>query len=239
MNGINLLGITPLRTEKTSQSELCTQLLFGESYQVLEQEGEWLRIKNQIDGYEGWLNQTQYFSRKEEFECFRICNFPYFFDEDYGYLPTGSLFLKKGNLPSNLLVKPDKPFSDFAMQFLNAPYLWGGKSFMGIDCSGFVQVVYSCFGVDLPRDAKQQALLGETVDFVSEARECDLAYFANKEGKITHVGICLSTGKIIHASGKVRIDELDSFGIFNTETGKHTHELKLIKRLDAFKTNPD
>ena len=118
-----------------------------------------------------------------------------------------------------------------ALMYLNAPYLWGGRSPLGIDCSGFTQIVYRLQGVDLPRDAYQQADVGTTLSFVEESEAGDLAFFDNNEERITHVGIILENNHIIHASGKVRIDRIDQQGIFNKELGTHTHKLRLIKSI--------
>ena len=121
-----------------------------------------------------------------------------------------------------------------ARQFLNAPYLWGGRTILGIDCSGFTQLVMLLNGRSIPRDAYQQAELGDTVAFVEEAQTGDLAFFDNAEGRITHVGIVLREAEhhvsIIHASGKVRIDALDHQGIFNAERSAYSHKLRIIKR---------
>mgnify|MGYP003978580471 FL=1 len=118
-----------------------------------------------------------------------------------------------------------------AMMYLNSPYLWGGRTPFGIDCSGFTQMVYRLQGIDLPRDAYQQAEVGTTLSFVEESEAGDLAFFDNAEGKVIHVGIILDNNHIIHASGKVRIDRIDQQGIFNKEEGKHTHKLRLIKSI--------
>ena len=115
--------------------------------------------------------------------------------------------------------------------YLNAPYLWGGRSPLGIDCSGFTQMVYRLQGINLPRDAYQQAHIGTTLSFVDESEPGDLAFFDNKDGEIVHVGIILEENHIIHASGKVRIDRIDQQGIFNSEIGSHTHKLRLIKSI--------
>jgi cell wall-associated NlpC family hydrolase len=117
------------------------------------------------------------------------------------------------------------------MLFLNAPYLWGGKTPFGIDCSGFTQTVYKLNGIKLLRDAYQQAEQGETLSFVEEAEAGDLAFFDNEEGRIVHVGIVLDNNKIIHASGKVRIDGFDHHGIFNNEKRDYSHKLRLLKRI--------
>ena len=118
-----------------------------------------------------------------------------------------------------------------AMMYINAPYLWGGRSPFGIDCSGFTQLVYKIAGKKLPRDAYQQAEIGQTLSFVEEAQSGDLAFFDNEEGSIVHVGILLQDNEIIHASGKVRIDKIDHQGIFNVDTKRYSHKLRLIKKI--------
>jgi cell wall-associated NlpC family hydrolase len=120
--------------------------------------------------------------------------------------------------------------SDLAKLFLAAPYQWGGRSILGIDCSGFTQLVYKIIGIKIPRDAKEQALQGQVIDFVAELQAGDLVFFDNEKGNIIHVGIALAGGKIIHASGQVRIDQLDHQGIFNQEKNAYTHQLRLMKR---------
>ncbi len=119
----------------------------------------------------------------------------------------------------------------FAMSFLNMPYLWGGRSPAGIDCSGFTNIVYKLAGIRLRRDAWQQSEQGILINFIDEARPGDLAFFQNEEGKIIHVGIILQQQKIIHASGRVRIDTIDHYGIYDEELKKYTHQLRLIRRM--------
>jgi cell wall-associated NlpC family hydrolase len=118
-----------------------------------------------------------------------------------------------------------------AMDYLNVPYLWGGRSILGVDCSGLVQVVYHMCGLDMPRDAAQQSLKGKTIDFVDEVHPGDLAFFDNPSGEIIHVGIIVEPGKILHASGQVKIDKIDHNGIFSVNQGIYTHSLRIIKRL--------
>ena len=118
-----------------------------------------------------------------------------------------------------------------AKQFLGTAYLWGGRSVFGIDCSGFVQMVFKLFNYKLPRDAYQQAEMGEAIGFLAEAKPGDLAFFDNEQGKITHVGILLSPHQIIHASAVVRIDPIDQAGIVSSSTGLRTHQLRTIRRI--------
>ena len=128
-------------------------------------------------------------------------------------------------------IKPKKYLIDTTYLYLNAPYLWGGKTPFGIDCSGFTQMVYKLNGYKLLRDASQQALQGEALSFIEESEPGDLAFFDNEDGKIIHVGIIMEDNYIIHASGKIRIDRLDHLGIYNAETNKHTHKLRVIKKI--------
>jgi hypothetical protein len=128
-------------------------------------------------------------------------------------------------------VKPKTDLLTTAYMYLNAPYLWGGKTPFGIDCSGFTQMVYKLNGYKVLRDASQQSTQGEALSFIEESEPGDLAFFDNDEGKIIHVGIMMENNYIIHASGKVRIDRVDHLGIYNAELNKHTHRLRVIKKI--------
>lgn len=245
------VSVAPLRAESSDRSEMVNQSLFGEKAEVLETKDNWLKIKTDFDQYIGWADKKQWLEISEE-EYFRLQNETYATESfnlatENNYpliLPLGSPLpnLKEGEIKlgtkqfnyfgeyqSSFLSKSD--IQEQALMYLNTPYLWGGRSIFGIDCSGFVQQVYKMLGIKLPRDAYQQAELGEALSFIEEAEAGDLAFFDNSEGKIIHVGIILEENKIIHAHGKIRIDPIDITGIFNSDTQSYSHKLRIMKRI--------
>jgi cell wall-associated NlpC family hydrolase len=239
--GCIAIPLVPGRREPSDKSEMITQLLFGEVYQVLEEQKKWILIRNDADQYECWIDRKQHTPISEKLtlrQTILSSIAPLESGNQTWFLPAGSKVnpgeFSMGNRkfsfngPNESIQKDPIRYTNL---FVGAPYLWGGKSILGIDCSGFVQVVYSCCGIQLPRDAYQQAEVGETVDFVETAQAGDLAYFDNEEGRITHVGIMLDGEHIIHASGSVRIDRIDHEGIYNGETESYSHRLRIVKRI--------
>ncbi|WP_461631766.1 C40 family peptidase [Labilibaculum euxinus] len=258
--GISDLSIIPVRKEPAERSEMVTQLLFGEHFEILEENENWSKIRLAFDNYEGWVD-TKMITAIDE-ELFQILNkelqvvandtFNLVFQEqDYSnkLIVPGSSFpfcdLEKksfriadkdyfyqGKVSENSSAEHlRESIIESALKYFNSPYLWGGRTPYGIDCSGLTQIVYKLNGIVLPRDASQQVLIGDTLTFVEEALPGDLAFFDNEEGKITHVGIIWDRHKIIHASGNVRIDNVDHQGIFNVDKKRYTHKLRVIKRI--------
>jgi hypothetical protein len=228
--GICTYPLVACRKEPNERSEMVSQLLYGESYQILENNGAWLHIKNERDTYESWIDLKLHTPFPERQNEKTTLSFP-FYKVNRG--ESKSILLPGGALLDTDLVKDSNSHSliDTAIKYLDTPYLWGGKSVWGIDCSGFVQVVFQMHGIDMYRDAYQQAELGEMIEFNVLIEKGDLAFFSKEEERISHVGICLGEERIIHASGKVRIDKLDHNGIFNEETNAYSHELRVIKRI--------
>ncbi len=234
--GICQLSCIAIRKEPNSASEMTSQLLFGEVFLIVAQEESWTRIMCDYDGYEGWISTAQLsYLKPDSFWA----KFDYRVQTEF-LLPTdsggqtiqtmmGSSVRRNGHQPT-LLPKPENLVAT-AKSYLNAPYQWGGRSLFGIDCSGFMQVVFKICGVKLLRDAYQQASQGQAVDSLDEVRMGDLAFFENDKNCITHVGMMLGPGQIIHASGKVKIETIDSQGIYSKEQMKHTHQLHSIRRI--------
>jgi hypothetical protein len=256
--GICILPVIPLRKEPNDRSELLTQMLFGETARIFETNPKWVSVETDLDRYPGWLDAKQ-IQRISKVEYDRINRAPlcitldpltYIEDGEKGgqLLPAcSSLPGFKGNKLTingntyHLSSGRTKPFAEInsdgiagtAISFLNAPYLWGGRTHLGIDCSGFTQAVYRLNGINLPRDSSQQAGAGEAIAFLSEAIPGDLAFFDDHEGNIIHVGLIVDSRTIIHSSGKVRIDTLDHQGIYNEEIRNYSHTLRLIRRITA------
>ena len=252
MFGICNLAIIPLRFEPSDKSEIVSQVLFGEHFEVLEQLKQWSKIKLQYDDYEGWVDSKQYQIISES-EYNQLSEDVIVLNADLVQYITGSddlllpvtlgaslSFLSHGDINTSNYnfegtkisgTKTKDCLLNTAFMFLNAPYLWGGKTPFGVDCSGFTQMVYKLNGHKLMRDASQQSKQGEALSFIEESEPGDLAFFDNEEGNIIHVGIIMEDNHIIHASGKVRIDRLDHLGIYNAEANKHTHRLRVIKKI--------
>ena len=253
--GIADLSIVPMRSEKSERSEMVSQILFGEVFEILEVDEKWVYVRMLHDRYEGWIDRKMYLEVTEEFigkykaevsvlatEVFNIV--------DYGnkLVVSGSVFpffdattkkMQIGGDTYTLVSKMKDVGIDslrdliigYALMYYNTPYLWGGRSPYGIDCSGLSQIVYRMAGIDLPRDASQQVTLGQNYSFLEEAMPGDLAFFGDETGAITHVGIIWEQNRIIHASGRVRVDKIDHQGIFNEDLKRYTHNLKVIKRI--------
>lgn len=252
MFGLCNLANIPLRFEPSDRSELVSQVLFGEHFEVLEKNQKWAKIKLAYDNYEGWIDIKQFVAiTEEQFEQLSKDNI-ILSNDLIEYITSPNNLLMPIPLGSSLSFlnyeginidnlsfegikisgqKPKTEILNSAYMYLHAPYLWGGKTPFGIDCSGFTQMVYKLNGYKLLRDASQQALQGEALSFIEESEPGDLAFFDNEEGNIIHVGIIMENNYIIHASGKVRIDRLDHLGIYNAELNKHTHKLRVIKKV--------
>lgn len=255
MKGISTLSIIPVRKDPNDRSEMVTQLLFGETFEVMEEINSWRRIKVDFDQYTGWVDAKQVRALDDE-EAQKLSATPLSLSLDllqlvllgkemipvvlgsslpfyYGkkFFIGGKEYLFDGSVKT--ITQPDvSKITEHAFMYLHAPYLWGGRSPFGVDCSGFTQMVFKLSGIKLLRDAADQVRQGKKISGLDEAREGDLVFFKNDEKRIVHVGILLDNGRIIHSSGKVRIDRLDDQGILNEKTGKYTHNFAEIRRVN-------
>jgi hypothetical protein len=237
---------------------MTSQLLFGETYSIIGQRSNWIKIRCSYDSYTGWIDfATAYQIPENIFISIRemqpvildkkmICiipenqfcmtivpgsNLPFYHADKQTLIIQELTFMFKEKPVTGPEVASGESVISTAKAFLNAPYLWGGRSLFGIDCSGLTQVVFKINSVKIPRDTGRQVLSGKPVDKFEDARQGDLAFFGNKEGNISHVGILMAKNQILHASGHVRIDRLDAKGIFNADKQCYTHRFECIRRL--------
>ncbi len=254
--GICRLSIVPVRSGPTEQNEMVTQLLFGDHYTVhaVSENNKWIKVSAAFDGYTGWISKTQHTTISNDyFEQINYLDFKVCLDlvshilykKEYIYITIGSilpissneLFKMEERLAFNGESKNLSQKSGFeflkkiSLRYINAPYLWGGKSPFGIDCSGFMQQIFKICGYKLPRDASQQVEAGREVLSLSEARPGDLAFFKNEKDNISHVGLLLENDEIIHASGKVRIDAINGKGVYNKDLHSYTYGLPQLRRI--------
>ena len=259
MVALSLHSVVPVRTEPSECAEQSTQMLFGELCTILEQKSRWNRIKLMSDGQEGWvdakmttpMSDDEYKTYSEALTSSAKVIFPmtYAVSENNGQtipLTAGTQLAqyKEGRFevlgvgfridPSMVCVQPLEMNQEHLLQvvrfFLNVPYLWGGKNAMGMDCSGFTQTIMGLFGKNLLRNASEQVQQGEMVDSLKEAKAGDLVFFDHEDGKISHVGIVIDPERVIHCSGRVKVEKLDETGIFSAEQGEYSHHLVVIRR---------
>jgi hypothetical protein len=248
------LSAIAVRNHPTQKSEMLTQILFGELVEIMEERGKaWCLIRCLWDDAVGWVASNQIVAlnlaelplfQKEEglsLELFQPitasdhflpvpmgARFPgfdgirfRFFQKDYNF--TGQVIFPTKSIANRpLLVK-------IARRYLHAPFMWGGRSPLGIDAPGLVQMAFKLSGIRLPRTADQQVLQGQQIDFAEQASPGDVAFFENNTGRIVHTGIVLADNQILHAFGKVRVDVMDHFGIFDKDKKKYTHRLRVVK----------
>ncbi len=255
MKAICLASIVPVRAGAADEAEIMTQLLFGDTFEILKTKNQWNYIKASYDDYEGWIDEKvilpvsdekyNRINQTEKYFTSGILNEVQLEKNGKFLLPMGSLlpgfdpetgefFMgdEKGIFKGDFITgkHPKEKILEYAFTYMNAPYLWGGKTHFGLDCSGLTQMTYKMCGHDLLRNAKDQATQGVSIS-LDEAEAGDLAFFTNKAGKVIHVGFLLGDGKIFHSHGNAHIDPIDEKGIWSIKFKRYSHQLSDVRRI--------
>ncbi len=262
MNIVANTSLAALRAQPSERSEMVSQLLFGEVAEVLKKQDNWLNVKHLWDETVGWLDSRQAtlitpseadFFERNHANSLALCE-PVMADDHFLPILMGAslpgfdgIRLKIGEASyafSGQTIFPGsvQPTGDIlsriAKKYLHAPQLAGGRSPFGIDAAAFTQMVFKMFGIRLWRSAEAQVAQGRVVDFMDEIQAGDLAFFDDARGRVDHVGLIISSTQILHVDGRVRADRIDHFGIFNEESRRYTHQLRVVKRLLADEARP-
>ena len=255
--GSTFQAFLPVMLEPDHSSMMISQLLFGEEFILLEKSGNWLHIRAEFDGTEGWVVEQGVEFREASYEenigllsNFRLLALPSatVLDLTKGQqriISSGAVWnTETGNtltwyghefefISREGFIIPGSGFNpgEFGKRIVSLPAIPGGRSGFGFDSSGLVQMLCRMRGQNIPRNFREQAELGTTINFMYEVEEGDLAFFDNEEGEIIHVGMILDSGYLLHCASCVSIDHLDHHGIFSNEKEGYTHKLRVIKRI--------
>jgi cell wall-associated NlpC family hydrolase len=257
--GITLLSIVPVRKESNDRSEMTSQLLFGECFRVLEIKNEWIFIESFYDNYRGWVDESMISEIKADtyealasgnplivrqkslnlkledksvLQIFAGSTIPFYDSDSRQFSVENKKFKISEKLDFPDLKNIREEITDVSMLYYNSPYLWGGRTPFGIDCSGFTQIVYKICYIRLPRNASEQLSCGKIISNLEHSEKGDLAFFSKTgTNKITHSGILLGDNKIIHSSGRVKIERIDEKGIYNESINTYTHRLVGIRNV--------
>jgi gamma-D-glutamyl-L-lysine dipeptidyl-peptidase len=219
-----IVPVADVRRDPSHRSERLSQLLYGQEVTVAESQERFCSVRTS-DGYRGWVAQSYLGTLDSGFAPQAVVSSRWatFTVEGRGgmVLPFGGLVRCDGetyrdvatNQPMSLdegaidksLARPDLSPTSLAQMFLSTPYLWGGTSPYGFDCSGLVQSVYRRCGINLPRDSKDQISSGREIE-LKDAADGDLVFFPG------HVAMYMGALRIIHATrlrNMVVIESLD------------------------------